>query len=73
VNRRSHEVQGSWRCDFPVAVARRARLDETPLHALDLDGNRVLFRAGPREIVTILVSPAGEVPTSVDVTPAPAV
>ena len=73
VNRRSHEVQGSWRCDFPVAVARRARLDETPLHALDLDGNRVLFRAGPREIVTILVSRAGEVPTSVDVTPAPAV
>lgn len=73
VNRRSHEVQGTWHFGFPVTVARRARLDETPLHALDLDGNRVSFRAGPREIVTILVSPGGGRSVGAAVTPAPAV
>lgn len=73
VNRRSYEVKGSWRLDFPAAAAHRARLDETPLHALELDGNRVIFRAGPREIVTILVTRAGETPVGDAVNPAPAV
>ncbi|MGH7625572.1 MAG: glycosyl hydrolase-related protein [Gemmatimonadaceae bacterium] len=70
VNRRRHEVQGSWQVAFPVAAARRARLDETPLHELEVDGNRVNFRAGPGEIVTVLVSRGDETSGDAAVTPA---
>jgi hypothetical protein len=71
VNRRRHEVPGSWRLGFPVAVARRARLDETPLHELEVHGSHVKFRAGPGEIVTVLVSPEGDASPNAAVIPAP--
>jgi hypothetical protein len=46
---------GVWRLGFPVAEARRSRLDETPGERLEVHDRRVPFNAGPREIVTVLV------------------
>jgi hypothetical protein len=47
--------EGAWRLGFPVREARLSRLDETPGEPLHVADNRVAFRAGPREIVTVLV------------------
>jgi hypothetical protein len=55
VNLLDEPSTGSWHFGFSVAEARRARLDETPLDAIDVVDNRVRFAAGPRGIVTILV------------------
>jgi alpha-mannosidase len=55
VNRRDHAVRGRWRLGRALIEAVRARLDETPLDALAVEGAAVSFDAGPREIVTILV------------------
>jgi alpha-mannosidase len=55
VNRRDETVQGTWRLRRPIAEAMRARLDETPLDSLAVDGNSIAFQAQPLEIVTILV------------------
>jgi alpha-mannosidase len=55
VNRRDEPVQGRWLLRQPVAEAARARLDETPLGPLAIDGMVIAFEAQPREIVTILV------------------
>lgn len=55
VNRRDHPTRGRWRMSRTLSEAVRARLDETPLEPLVVDGDAVSFDAGPREIVTILV------------------
>jgi alpha-mannosidase len=55
VNRRDVSVHGSWRLGRRIAEAMLARLDETPLSPLLVDGDTVNFQAGPREIVTVLV------------------
>lgn len=48
-------TNGSWRLPFAIADARLARLDETSVSAARIVGNEVVFDAGPRAIVTILV------------------
>lgn len=53
-------VRGAWHFGWDVAIAQRARLDETPLGPLEVqDARAVVFTAGPREVVTIIVRPAG--------------
>jgi alpha-mannosidase len=54
VNRRDATVRGRWRTRSAIAEARRARLDETPLAALDAEAHAVPFDAPPHAIVTIL-------------------
>lgn len=48
-------ADGVWRFGAPVAEARYARLDETPLESIPVTEDGVPFRAGPRAVVTILV------------------
>jgi mannosylglycerate hydrolase len=48
-------TDGAWHLPRPPVEARRARLDESPGEAIASDGTAVRFRAGPREVVTILV------------------
>jgi alpha-mannosidase len=55
VNLLEQPVDGSWRLSVPPREARRARLDETPAGDARVDGDRVRFSAGPREVVTLLV------------------
>jgi hypothetical protein len=40
---------------FEISDARFARLDETPLEALETAGRRVEFFARPRAVVTLIV------------------
>lgn len=54
VNVTSVPVRGAWRLGFPVAEARLARLDETPLSRLKVSRGAVPFTAPPRGIVTVL-------------------
>jgi alpha-mannosidase len=58
VNRRDAPVHGTWRLGGMIDEAARARLDETPMEALIVDGSTVRFEAAAREIVTVLVRPA---------------
>jgi mannosylglycerate hydrolase len=55
VNVTDGPVQGSWRVPPAVSEARLARLDETPLEPLPLDGGAVRFEAPPRAVVTLLL------------------
>ncbi len=55
VNRRGTPVRGRWTLARPVAEAVRARLDETPLEGLAVDGMACDFEAAPYEIVTVLL------------------
>ena len=48
-------ARGSWRLPFRTAAARLARLDETPLGAIDVIDGSVTFHAGARAVVTLLV------------------
>ncbi|HXE56484.1 MAG TPA: glycosyl hydrolase-related protein [Gemmatimonadales bacterium] len=50
-------VGGRWILGWPIGRAERTRLDETPVEPLPVQagGREVPFRAGPREIITILV------------------
>lgn len=57
VNLLERDVEGAWQFGFSFRTAHRARLDETMLEPLSHDGQRVEFRAGAREVVTILVIP----------------
>jgi mannosylglycerate hydrolase len=57
VNLHGDARSGRWRFDFPVAAAALARLDETPLEPLGLDGGSVPFRAPPFGIITVIISP----------------
>jgi mannosylglycerate hydrolase len=54
VNLTDDPVRGRWTFAFPVSEARLARLDETPLGALDVEGESVAFDVGPRGVVTVL-------------------
>ena len=58
VNLHTEHRDGRWRIGFPIAEARLARLDETPLAALAAAGSEVAFTAPPRGTVTILVRQA---------------
>lgn len=55
VNLSDEPRAGAWRLGFPVIEARLSRLDETPGDRIEVRDRRVEFRAGPREIVTVLV------------------
>jgi len=55
VNRLDSEVRGRWRARRSIAEAKLARLDETPLEPLVMDGDAVAFVAQPHAIVTLLV------------------
>jgi len=55
VNRFDSEVRGRWRARRSISEAKLARLDETPLEPLVVDGDAVAFVAPPRAIVTLLV------------------
>jgi hypothetical protein len=55
VNRRDAEVLGRWRCRRPIAEARLARLDETPLEPIAVTAEGVSFVAPPHAILTLLV------------------
>lgn len=55
VNLLDESVSGAWRLPFAISDASLARLDETPIAPADFDGSAVMFVAGPRAIVTILV------------------
>jgi alpha-mannosidase len=55
VNATDESVEASWRFGFPVAEARLARLDETPLGALPVVDRAVPFTAPPRAVMTVLV------------------
>jgi len=55
VNRFDTEVRGRWRARRSIAEAKLARLDETPLESLVVDGDAVAFAAPPHAIVTVLV------------------
>lgn len=55
VNRGTSPVHGRWRLRRGIAEAMLARLDETPLSPLVVDGDMVIFPAAPAEIVTVLV------------------
>jgi len=55
VNRFDSEVRGRWRARGSIAEARLARLDETPLEDIQVQGDAVPFTAPPHAIVTVLV------------------
>ena len=55
VNHRAERVSGAWHIRRPVEEAWRARLDETPVHALTIADGTIAFDAAPGEIVTIIV------------------
>ena len=48
-------MRGRWRLGRAILEAVRARLDETPLDALAIAGEEVVFEAAPLEIVTVLL------------------
>jgi alpha-mannosidase len=54
VNRFDSVVSGCWRAQQPIAEAKLARLDETPLQAIEVEGDAVPFTAAPHAIVTVL-------------------
>jgi len=58
VNLTRRAQRGEWRFPFPLIRAFRARLDETVETELPLSPDRrvVAFRAGSREIVTVIVT-----------------
>jgi hypothetical protein len=58
-NTRELAVAGAWQFGCPVRQAMRIRADGTQLGSLPVEsdgGGRVVFEAGPREIVTVAVS-----------------
>jgi alpha-mannosidase len=55
VNRGGREAHGIWRTRRAVAEAKLARLDETPLETMEVNGHEVSFVAPPYAIVTALV------------------
>jgi hypothetical protein len=61
VNLSDREQSGTWTLPVPVESAHLARLDETTVQGLDArddDGRAVIaFTAGPRAVITILVTP----------------
>jgi len=61
VNLTTKAVNGTWTWPDPVARAVRARLDETEIAELSVvnHGREIRFVAAAREVVTIIVTPAG--------------
>jgi alpha-mannosidase len=55
VNRRGERVSGRWTLPRAITEAVVARLDETPLAPLPVQGSSVSFEAAPYEIVTLLL------------------
>jgi hypothetical protein len=55
VNRHGKPTRGWWTLARPVDEAVVARLDETPLAPLPVEGTTVSFEAAPYEIVTVLL------------------
>jgi alpha-mannosidase len=55
VNLLDREVTGEWQLPFAVAEAHLARLDETLIGDVAVEGRCVRFQAAPRAIVTVMV------------------
>ena len=55
VNLLERPVEGAWQLGFDVHEASLARLDETVLSPLSVDGRAIRFVAPPRGVVTVLV------------------
>ena len=55
VNRTDEPARGQWRFGAALREAQLARMDETPLAALEVDGATVSFEAPAHAIVSILV------------------
>ena len=55
VNHSAEMVSGAWHIRRPVEEAWRARLDETPVHALPIADGTIAFEATAGEIVTIVL------------------
>jgi alpha-mannosidase len=55
VNLLDREVNGEWQLPFAVAEAHLARLDETLIGDVAVEGRCVRFQAAPRAIVTVMV------------------
>ena len=55
VNRFDSDVSGRWRAQRTIAEAKLARLDETPIEPIAVQGDAVAFTAPPHAIVTLLV------------------
>ena len=55
VNRTDEPARGQWRFGAALREAQLARMDETPLEALTVDGATVSFEAPAHAIVSILV------------------
>jgi alpha-mannosidase len=55
VNVSDEQVQGGWRVPFTLKEAKVARLDETVVSDLAVRWREVVFVAGPRAVVTVLV------------------
>jgi alpha-mannosidase len=59
VNRSGQAGSGAWRLPWRAASAARIRADETELHPIDLlEGGRLVpFEYGPRELVSVRLTP----------------
>lgn len=55
VNLTEEPRQGTWRLPFAPVEAKLARLDETAIADAAMEGDRIVFDAGPRAVITILV------------------
>ncbi len=57
INLTAEPVSGRWTLPFEIERAHRCRLDETRVRELTVsdEGDRIVFDAGPREVVTLLV------------------
>jgi alpha-mannosidase len=62
VNLTGKVVHGAWVLPQVVAMAQEARLDETPIAALPLDGTRIPIVVPPHGIHSVLISTLGAVP-----------
>jgi hypothetical protein len=54
VNLVERTIKGKWSFGFPLTEARLARLDETHIGPIGVEGAAIEFEAAPRAIVTIL-------------------
>jgi alpha-mannosidase len=55
VNLLDEPREGSWRVGAEISEAQIARLDETAIASVAVDGAQVMFNARAREVVTLLV------------------
>lgn len=57
VNLTGRPLRAKWRIAVPLSRAHLARLDETPVAELEIEGGEVPFSAAARSVTTIIVHP----------------